>query len=112
MDRSPQSRLHCRAEAESTLGSKGADTRGQGGACRLTLLSVQSDLLCFQGALRIAIKAPGLIVEYPIWILAFISALAPLFSFRSNSAACLLAGRLFLSSYHYYFMVIVNIFFF
>lgn len=67
--------------------------------CKRTLLSVPTDftLLSFQGALRIAIKAPGLIVEYPIWILA----LSPLslLSFRSDPIplpACWLGARSFL----------------
>lgn len=47
-------------------------------------LSVQADFtfLSFQGALRIAIKAPGLIAEYPIWILAL--SLLSLLSFPSD----------------------------
>lgn len=89
----------------STLGSRGADTRGwagqhrQGGVRKRTLLSVQADFtfLSFQGALRIAIKAPGLIAEHPIWILA----LSPLslLSFRSHPIplpACWLGACSFL----------------
>lgn len=44
--------------------------------------------------------------------ISLISALTSFFSFRSNSAACLLAGRPFLSAPYYCFMVIVNVYFF
>lgn len=61
-----------------------------------TLLSLRTDftLLSFQRALRLAIKIPGLIVEYPIWILVL-----SLLSFRSDPIplpACWLGACSFL----------------
>lgn len=55
------------------------------------VLAVQTDftLLSFQGALRIAIKAAGLIVEYPVWIVA-LSLLS--FLFAQIQFCCLPAG--------------------
>lgn len=64
----------------------------KGDVCKRTLRSVQTDfvLLSFQGAPRIAIKALGLIVEYPIWILA-LSRLS--FLLVQIQFLCLPAGR-------------------
>lgn len=93
-------RVDCPPAVRAPWAARGQASIGRAGwGWRHEFLSVQADFtfLSFQGALRIAIKAPGLIVEYPIWILAL--SLLSLLSFRSDPIllpACWLGARSFL----------------